>query len=174
MNPRSRTTSILSALLVTLVLAAAASADKGGQGKGGGKSGKGASQGSGNAGKGGKGNSGAPGKSANAAAKGKGGGKFETSQRSAIQNYYRDDYERSGNCPPGLAKKNNGCQPPGQARRWDVGQPLPPDVVLMPLPSALRTTLSLPVPGYDYGYVEGSVVLFSTSSRVVVDIVVPF
>ena len=28
-----------------------------------------------------------------------------------------------GSCPPGLAKKNNGCLPPGQAKkRYDVGQ----------------------------------------------------
>ncbi len=28
--------------------------------------------------------------------------------------------------PPGLAKKNNGCLPPGQAKkRYQVGQPLP-------------------------------------------------
>lgn len=28
-----------------------------------------------------------------------------------------------GNCPPGLAKKNNGCNPPGQAKKmYDVGQ----------------------------------------------------
>lgn len=32
----------------------------------------------------------------------------------------------TGNCPPGLAKKNNGCQPPGQARKsYNVGQRLP-------------------------------------------------
>jgi hypothetical protein len=28
-----------------------------------------------------------------------------------------------GSCPPGLAKKHNGCMPPGQARKaYDVGQ----------------------------------------------------
>jgi hypothetical protein len=28
-----------------------------------------------------------------------------------------------GNCPPGLAKKNNGCTPPGQAKKlYNVGQ----------------------------------------------------
>lgn len=28
-----------------------------------------------------------------------------------------------GSCPPGLAKKNNGCMPPGQAKKmYDVGQ----------------------------------------------------
>jgi hypothetical protein len=32
----------------------------------------------------------------------------------------------TGNCPPGLAKKHNGCLPPGQARkRYDIGQRLP-------------------------------------------------
>jgi hypothetical protein len=31
-----------------------------------------------------------------------------------------------GGCPPGLAKKNNGCLPPGQARKlYSVGQRLP-------------------------------------------------
>jgi hypothetical protein len=27
-----------------------------------------------------------------------------------------------GGCPPGLAKKNNGCMPPGQARKLSRGQ----------------------------------------------------
>ena len=32
----------------------------------------------------------------------------------------------TGNCPPGLAKKNNGCRPPGQAKKhYNVGQRLP-------------------------------------------------
>jgi hypothetical protein len=31
-----------------------------------------------------------------------------------------------GGCPPGLAKKNNGCMPPGQARKlYNVGQRWP-------------------------------------------------
>jgi len=31
-----------------------------------------------------------------------------------------------GNCPPGLAKKNNGCMPPGQAKKlYNVGQRYP-------------------------------------------------
>lgn len=40
--------------------------------------------------------------------------------------YYRDGRYYGSNCPPGLAKKNNGCLPPGQAKaRWAVGQRLP-------------------------------------------------
>ena len=31
-----------------------------------------------------------------------------------------------GGCPPGLAKKNNGCMPPGQAKKlYNVGQRFP-------------------------------------------------
>jgi hypothetical protein len=31
-----------------------------------------------------------------------------------------------GNCPPGLAKKNNGCMPPGQAKKlYNFGQRYP-------------------------------------------------
>jgi hypothetical protein len=26
-----------------------------------------------------------------------------------------------GQCPPGLAKKNNGCLPPGQAKKYGIG-----------------------------------------------------
>lgn len=32
----------------------------------------------------------------------------------------------AGGCPPGLAKKHNGCMPPGQAKKlYNVGQRLP-------------------------------------------------
>ena len=32
----------------------------------------------------------------------------------------------TGGCPPGLAKKNNGCLPPGQAKKlYNVGQRFP-------------------------------------------------
>jgi hypothetical protein len=36
------------------------------------------------------------------------------------------DAQRAGrSCPPGLAKKNNGCLPPGQAKKFGVGDRLP-------------------------------------------------
>lgn len=32
----------------------------------------------------------------------------------------------TGGCPPGLAKKNNGCRPPGQAKKlYNIGQRYP-------------------------------------------------
>ena len=41
-------------------------------------------------------------------------------------------------CPPGLAAKNNGCLPPGIAKRYTIGEPLPEDV-----PYELITDLEL-------------------------------
>jgi hypothetical protein len=164
MTIRVRAWRLVVASIVTLALGAPALAEKGGHGKGG-KPGKGASSSQG------KGGGNAQGKSAS---KGKGPGKFESSHRSSIQSYYRDEYASSGNCPPGLAKKDNGCMPPGQARKWNVGSALPRDVHIAPLPPALVGTLSVPAPGYNYGYVDGEVILYGTSDRVVVDFVAVF
>ena len=36
--------------------------------------------------------------------------------------YHHSSYR---NCPPGLAKRHNGCMAPGQARRWAQGSRLP-------------------------------------------------
>lgn len=39
---------------------------------------------------------------------------------------HRDYYAPGiGGCPPGLAKKNNGCMPPGQAKKLGIGQRYP-------------------------------------------------
>ena len=58
-----------------------------------------------------------------------------TSDRAIVYQYYRSEYS-AGRCPPGLAKKGNGCLPPGQAKKqqqlWVIGQPLPPAVVYEP------------------------------------------
>eukprot|EP01136_Pigoraptor_vietnamica_P004541 Opistho-1_new@34966 len=64
------------------------------------------------------------------------GGYFGDSQRVAVRDYY-EPRVKAGNCPPGLAKKNNGCMPPGQAKKWRVGRPLPSDVVYYPVPSGV-------------------------------------
>ena len=91
--------------------------------------------------------------------------------RNATYSYYRTEYV-AGRCPPGLAKKNNGCLPPGQAKRvWAVGQPLPSAIVYYPLPTTLVTQLSPPPRGYDYVQVDNDVVLMELGNRMVVDIV---
>ncbi|HEY0822989.1 MAG TPA: hypothetical protein VGD76_04315 [Ramlibacter sp.] len=79
-------------------------------------------------------------------------------------------YDRS--CPPGLAKKNNGCLPPGQAKKIDrviVGEALPPGAVFT-VPRRIRSTLPPPPLGYRYAVVNNQVVLVS-DNNIVVDII---
>jgi hypothetical protein len=89
--------------------------------------------------------------------------------RTRVYTYYRSEFA-SGRCPPGLAKKGNGCLPPGQARKlWAVGQPLPPAVVYYPVPPVLIEQLA-PVPaGYGYVQVDNDVLLMDMATRMVAD-----
>ena len=57
-------------------------------------------------------------------------------------------------CPPGLAKKNNGCMPPGQAKaRWRVGQRLPTAYQNYYVPQAYRDRYNTDSYRYYDGYV---------------------
>lgn len=93
---------------------------------------------------------------------------FGDTQRTAVRNYYSEQY-RAGRCPPGLAKKNNGCMPPGQARKWAVGQPLPRNVVYHNLPQSMAARLGTPPAGYRYVRVGSDILLVAVSNRMVVD-----
>jgi hypothetical protein len=91
--------------------------------------------------------------------------------RTIVYTYYRTEFG-AGRCPPGLAKKGNGCQPPGQAGRlWVVGQPLPPTVVYYPLPPPLVQQLAPVPPGYEYVQVDNDVLLMDTVNRMVADVI---
>ena len=93
---------------------------------------------------------------------------FGDRDRAVIRDYYVDA-GRGGHCPPGLAKKNNGCLPPGQAKKWQMGQPLPASVVYEPLPPALVVQLTPPPMGYRYVRVAGDVLMISAGTRMVID-----
>ena len=87
--------------------------------------------------------------------------------RNVVRTYYRTEYD-AGRCPPGLAKKNNGCLPPGQVNRaWIIGQPLPPEIIYEPMPRELWTQLTPPPYGYQYVRVSDDIVLMSTATRVI-------
>ena len=91
--------------------------------------------------------------------------------RSAVRTYYRNEFA-TGNCPPGLAKKNNGCLPPGQAKKlWTLGQTLAPALVFYPLPAVLLSTLTPPPPGYQYVRVDDDVLLMITATRIITSLV---
>ena len=84
---------------------------------------------------------------------------------------HRNDDGRA--CPPGLAKKHNGCLPPGQAKKIYrdavVGHHVPPNAVYV-MPRHVRAQLPTPPAGYRYAIVNNQVVLVS-STDIVVDII---
>lgn len=94
------------------------------------------------------------------------GAYFDDRNRDAVHSYYA----KGKHCPPGLAKKNNGCLPPGQAKKqWAVGQPLPSTVVYHPVPRQIVIGLP-PVPsGHKYVEVAGDILLVAVGSMMVVD-----
>jgi hypothetical protein len=94
---------------------------------------------------------------------------FADRDRDVVRTYRVETYGR-GNCPPGLAKKNKLCLPPGQLKkRYVVGRPLPTSIVYQPLPPVLVTRLG-PVPrGYEYVMVDGDVLKLAVGTRLVAD-----
>lgn len=96
------------------------------------------------------------------------GAYFVDQQRVAAKEYYARQYSAK-RCPPGLAKKNNGCMPPGQAKKWAVGQPLPADVIYYPVPRAVVVQLGVPPAGHRYVRVANDILLIAIGSRMVID-----
>ncbi len=96
------------------------------------------------------------------------GAYFGDRQRQAASEYY-GEMGRKGKCPPGLAKKNNGCQPPGQAKKWKLGSPLPRDVAYYPLPNEVSVRIGLPPAGYRYVRVLNDVLMVAIGTNMVVD-----
>ena len=93
---------------------------------------------------------------------------FGDHHRDVIRQYYNDSYH-SGHCPPGLAKKNNGCQPPGQAKKWRYGHPLPSDVIYYDLPSQVVISLGIPPEGQKYVRVASDILLIAVGTGLVLD-----
>lgn len=95
---------------------------------------------------------------------------FTDSQRTVIRNYYGKQY-KAGRCPPGLAKKKNGCMPPGQAKKWALGQPLPRDVVFYPVPRPVVLQLGIPPAGHKYVRVASDILLIAIGTSMIIDAV---
>ncbi|MCW5748863.1 MAG: hypothetical protein KIT36_21925 [Alphaproteobacteria bacterium] len=95
---------------------------------------------------------------------------FAPHDQLTIRQYYGQQFA-AGRCPPGLAKKNNGCLPPGQAKKWAQGQPLPAGVPYYALPPELLRQLVPPPVGYQYIRIANDVLLMATGTRMIVDAV---
>jgi Ni/Co efflux regulator RcnB len=93
---------------------------------------------------------------------------FDDQRRRIVNDYYGTEF-RSGKCPPGLAKKNNGCQPPGQAKKWNKGRALPGDLRYYDLPRDLMLRLSPPPSGHRYVRVASDILLITIGTSMVID-----
>lgn len=93
---------------------------------------------------------------------------FDEKHRKAIHEYYAREFS-TGHCPPGLAKKHNGCLPPGQARKWKKGQPLPHDVVYYDLPPTVIARIGPPPAGHRYVRVASDILLVAVGTGMIVD-----
>ena len=96
---------------------------------------------------------------------------FNDQQRTYARQYYTTNYGTGKKCPPGLAKKNNGCMPPGQVRNWAVGQPIPSNVTIYSVPRPVITQLTPAPYGYRYARIGNDIVLVQQQNNVIVDII---
>jgi Ni/Co efflux regulator RcnB len=101
----------------------------------------------------------------------KAGAYFNEQHRARVREYYSKEYGDGRKCPPGLAKKHNGCMPPGQAQ-WDVGQHLPTGIPIYTVPQPVLVYLPAAPYGYRYNVIGNDIVLVQIQSNLIVDIIV--
>ena len=99
------------------------------------------------------------------------GAYFNDQQRTFARQYYTTTYSDGKRCPPGLAKKNNGCLPPGQVRNLTVGQPVPTNVTVYSVAQPVIRMLPPAPVGYRYARIGGDIVLVQQQNNIIVDII---
>jgi len=96
------------------------------------------------------------------------GGYFGVQHRETAHEYHGKQ-RAAGRCPPGPAKKNNGCMPPGQAKKWARGKPVPNTVVTYAVPRSVIIKIGIPPPGYKYIRAANDILLIAIGTQMVVD-----
>lgn len=93
---------------------------------------------------------------------------FDDQRRKRVHEYYSQQIH-SGHCPPGLLKRHNGCLPPGQERRWQIGQRLPRNVIFYDLQPQILAYLAPPPPRHRYVRVASDILLIAMGTGMVLD-----
>ncbi|WP_040512357.1 hypothetical protein [Limnobacter sp. MED105] len=93
---------------------------------------------------------------------------FGGAETRIVRDYYGGQVAK-GKCPPGLAKKGNGCQPPGQAKQWQKGRALGSDVRYYDIPNELRIRLPAPPLNHKYVQLGTDLLLIAVGTAIVVD-----
>lgn len=96
---------------------------------------------------------------------------FDNGAKQAVRSNYGSSYAGKS-CPPGLAKKNNGCLPPGRAKKYNRGDIVQESATLCRIPGSLEVKLKLLPAGYVYRYVDGEVLVVAEAALKVIDAVV--
>jgi hypothetical protein len=87
---------------------------------------------------------------------------------STVRDFYNAQM-RTGVCPIGFVKKEDGCETPSSGRKWAVGKPLPSSLIRFDLPPALVQKLGKPPASHRYVRVGPDILLVSNKSKLVVD-----
>ena len=93
---------------------------------------------------------------------------FGGAETRIVRDYYGGQVAK-GKCTPGLAKKGNGCQPPGQAKQWQKGRALGSDVRYYDIPNELRIRLPAPPLNHKYVQLGTDLLLIAVGTAIVVD-----
>lgn len=96
------------------------------------------------------------------------GSYFDDRRREVVHHYYHEQF-RAGHCPPGLAKKHNGCMPPGHARKWHIGEPFPRGVEYHDVPAEVVVKIGQPPAGHRYIQVASDILLMAVGTGMIVD-----
>ena len=99
------------------------------------------------------------------------GAYFNDQQRAYARQYYSTTYRDGKRCPPGLAKKNNGCMPPGQVQDLVIGQPIPTNVRVYQVAQPVIQKLPPAPVGYRYERIGGDIVLVQQQNNIIVDVI---
>lgn len=95
---------------------------------------------------------------------------FDNDRRELVRNFYNGK-QGPGSCPPGLAKKSNGCQPPGQAKKWQLGHALPANTSYQSLPQDLLSLIGKPPSGEHYGMIDEDILLLANITELVLEVI---
>ena len=99
------------------------------------------------------------------------GAYFNDQQRAYARQYYSTTYKDGKRCPPGLAKNNNGCMPPGQVQDLVVGQPIPSNIKVYQVAQPVIQKLPPAPVGYRYERIGGDIVLIQQQNNIIVDVI---
>lgn len=96
---------------------------------------------------------------------------FKDEHKTAISEYYEEQFLSTHRCPPGLTRNYDGCVPSDKAHKWKTGQPLPRNATTYDLPPEIVARIGPPPSGHRYVRVDSDILLVTTGTSLIVDII---